>query len=98
MNKLIKPRKQSYTGEDARVVAYADPCELAWVAGIGIGGLGTAGVVMAVYGIAIPPVFVGVTAFLLVGITSFSSAACYGLHLIPSPYKPAEHSLIDQTR
>ena len=42
MSKLIKPQKQSYTGEDSQVVAYSLACEIAWatkvctvVAGIG---------------------------------------------------------------
>ena len=29
MNKLIKPQKQSYTGEDSQVVAYSVVCEAA---------------------------------------------------------------------
>ncbi len=29
MNKLIKPQKQSYTGEDSQVVAYSVICEVA---------------------------------------------------------------------
>ncbi len=42
MSKLIKPQKQSYTGEDSQVVAYSLACEIAWatkvctvVAGVG---------------------------------------------------------------
>ncbi len=30
MDKLIKPQKQCYTGEDAQVLAYARDCEIAW--------------------------------------------------------------------
>ena len=30
MNKLIKPKKQSYTGEDSQVVAYSVVCEAPW--------------------------------------------------------------------
>ena len=37
MNRLIKPQKQSYTGEDAQVLAYARDCEIAWSAKICVG-------------------------------------------------------------
>ena len=30
MNRLIKPRKQSYTGDDTQVVAYSRLCEMMW--------------------------------------------------------------------
>ena len=30
MNRLIKPQKQSYTGEESQVVAYSLACEIAW--------------------------------------------------------------------
>ncbi len=30
MSKLIKPQKQSYTGEDSQVLAYSLACEIAW--------------------------------------------------------------------
>ena len=30
MNKLVKPQKQSYTGDDTQVVAYSRHCEMAW--------------------------------------------------------------------
>ncbi len=30
MSKLIKPQKQSYTGEDSQVVAYSLACEISW--------------------------------------------------------------------
>ena len=42
MNKLVKPQKQSYTGDDAQVVAYSLACELAAILcpGLAIGLLG----------------------------------------------------------
>ena len=30
MNRLNKPRKQSYTGDDTQVVAYSRLCEMTW--------------------------------------------------------------------
>ena len=39
MNNLIKPRKQSYTGERAQVVAYSDTSEMDWLTNCRLGGL-----------------------------------------------------------
>ncbi len=43
MNKLIKPQKQSYTGERAQVVAYSDTSEMDWLTNCRLGGLTPAG-------------------------------------------------------
>ena len=61
MNRLIKPQKQSYTGEDAQVLAYSDICELAWLMSVCSGGVGAA----ALLGLAVPPALVafGVSCF-----------------------------------
>ena len=42
MNRLIKPQKQSYTGEDAQVLAYSRLCEMAAIlcSGVTLGLLG----------------------------------------------------------
>lgn len=34
MNKLVKPQKQSYTGEDSQILAYSDTCEMTWATAI----------------------------------------------------------------
>ena len=43
MNKLLKPQKQCYTGEDSKVVAYSIACEIARYATICtvVAGIGT---------------------------------------------------------
>ena len=43
MNKLIKPTKPSYTGEDSQVVAYSLACEIAHAAKVCtvVAGVGT---------------------------------------------------------
>ena len=42
MHRLVKPEKQSYTGENAQVLAYSSVCEMAAVlcSGLAIGLLG----------------------------------------------------------
>ena len=42
MNRLIKPQKQSYAGENAQVLAYSSVCEMAAIlcSGLAIGLLG----------------------------------------------------------
>ena len=54
MNRLIKPQKQSYTGEDAQVLAYSAICEMAAVlcSGVALGFLGF-GVAPAAAGVAV---------------------------------------------
>ena len=73
MNKLIKPHKQSYTGDDAQVVAYADICELAWIANICYGAIAAAGLL----GFTVPPLAaaMGVSCFVF---WIVYSAACNG--------------------
>ena len=39
MSTLIKPRKQSYSGEEAQVVAYSDTSEMDWLTNCPLGGL-----------------------------------------------------------
>ena len=39
MSTLIKPRKQSYAGEEAQVVAYSDTSEMDWLTKCRLGGL-----------------------------------------------------------
>lgn len=60
MNRLIKPQKQSYTGEDAQVLAYSSICELAAIlcSGVTIGLLG--------FGVAPAVVVAGVSCAILV--------------------------------
>ncbi len=60
MNRLIKPQKQSYQGEDAQVLAYSDICEMAAVlcTGVTIGLLG--------FGVAPAVVVAGVSCAILV--------------------------------
>ena len=43
MNRLIKPQKQSYTGDDAEVLAYSRISEMAWAANLGVGAIGALG-------------------------------------------------------
>ncbi len=71
MNRLIKPQKQSYTGDDTQVVAYARVCEMAWATTICVGGISAA----ALLGIAVPPLLaaIGVSCFIHY---VFFSAAC----------------------
>ena len=78
MNKLIKPQKQSYTGEDAQVVAYADICEMAWVANLCVGGIGVAATVLAATLGNVPLLLAswGVSCFLAY---VFLSAGCNGI-------------------
>ena len=73
MNRLIKPQKQSYAGEDAQVLAYSDACEIAWLMNLCSGGIGAA----VLLGLAVPPALVafGVSCFIMYVITS---AACKG--------------------
>ena len=39
MYTLNKPRKQSYSGEEAQVVAYSDTSEMDWLTSCRLGGL-----------------------------------------------------------
>ena len=73
MNNLIKPQKQSYTGDEGQVLAYADTCEVAWLMNICSGSIGAA----ALLGLAVPP------ALIALGVSCFAyyvlfSAACKG--------------------
>lgn len=71
MIKLIKPRKQSYTGEDARVVAYSLACEITSATQycVALAGLG--------FFFGGPPAL-GAVAGTCAIVYVFSSAACYG--------------------
>lgn len=62
MNRLIKPQKQSYEGEDAQVLAYSRLSEMAWAASVCAGAIGAAGLL----GLAVPPLLaaVGVSCFI----------------------------------
>ena len=73
MYKLVKPRKQSYKGEDTRVLAYSDICELAWIMSVCSGSIGAA----AMLGLAVPPALIafGVSCFVYHVIFS---AKCHG--------------------
>ena len=73
MNRLNKPRKQSYTGDDTQVVAYSRLCEMTWVASLCYGSIGAA----ALLGIAIPPILAAVGVSCFIHYVVFS-AACRG--------------------
>ena len=62
MHKLVKPQKQSYTGEDAQILAYSRLSEMAWAAGVCVGAIGAVGLL----GFAVPPFLaaVGVSCFI----------------------------------
>ena len=62
MNRLIKPQKQSYEGEDAQILAYSRLSEMAWVASVCAGAVSAA----SLLGIAVPPLLaaVGVSCFI----------------------------------
>lgn len=73
MNRLIKPQKQSYEGEDAQVLAYARVCEMAWVTQtICVGGIGAAALLWGV-----PPLLAAMGASCAIHYVFFS-AACEG--------------------
>ena len=59
MNRLIKPHKQSYTGEDAQVLAYSSVCEMAAIlcSGMAIG--------LLAFGVAPPVAAVSVSCAIL---------------------------------
>ena len=42
MIELRKPSRMSYSGEEGQVTAYADVCEMAWMASLCMGGMGVA--------------------------------------------------------
>ena len=69
MNRLIKPKEQSYTGEDSQVVAYSLACEVAYAAKVCtvVAGIGTLATWM--------PVLAAVTVVCYITYT-FTSAAC----------------------
>ena len=62
MNRLIKPRKQSYAGEDAQILAYSTLSEMAWAAGVCAGAIGAVGLL----GFVAPPLLaaMGVSCFI----------------------------------
>lgn len=43
MNRLVKPQKQSYTGEDAQILAYSRLSEMAFAAAACAGAVGAIG-------------------------------------------------------
>lgn len=71
MNKLIKPQKRSYTGEDSKVVAYSLGCEIARYATICtvVAGIGTL--------LTFSPFLGGITVACALTYV-VSSAACHG--------------------
>ena len=73
MNKLVKPQKQSYAGEDAQVLAYARICEMAYATTICVGGIST----VALLGIALPPLLAAMGVSCFIHYVVFS-AACNG--------------------
>ena len=62
MHKLVKPQKQSYTGEDAQILAYSRLSEMAFAAAACAGAIGAVGML----GFALPPLLaaVGVSCFI----------------------------------
>ena len=71
MNRLIKPRKQSYAGEDAQILAYSRISEMAWAASLCVGAIGAAGLL----GIAVPPLLAAVGVSCFVHYVLFSAAS-----------------------
>ena len=62
MHKLVKPQKQSYTGEDAQILAYSRLSEMAFAAITCAGAIGALGMLS----IAAPPLLgaIGVSCFI----------------------------------
>ena len=71
MNGLIKPRKQSYTGDGAQVLAYSRISEMAWVSSLCYGGIGAA----ALLGVAVSPLLAAVGVSCFVHYVVFSAAS-----------------------
>ncbi|MCY3736390.1 MAG: hypothetical protein OXG13_08340 [Gemmatimonadaceae bacterium] len=62
MHKLVKPQKQSYTGEDAQILAYSRLSEMAFAAAACAGAIGAVGLL----GFVAPPLLgaMGVSCFI----------------------------------
>ena len=71
MNNLIKPQKQSYTGDDSQVLAYSRISEMAWAASVCVGAIGAVGLL----GFAVPPLLAAVGVSCFVHYVVFSAAS-----------------------